>query len=88
MSTKVLTVWLILLTAFVGVTEFYQHRNLELRNANKQGRTEKFAEIDQNFEIMNQNFEHVDANTKSLERYLNGPLRDELNEIKKYLHEH
>jgi hypothetical protein len=88
MSTKILTVWLILLTVFVGATEFYRHKNLELRNSNKQGRIEKFAEIDQNFEIMNQNFERVDANMRSLEQYLNGPLRDELKEIKRYLHEH
>jgi hypothetical protein len=74
MSTKVITVWLILLTAWVGLNYITQDTNRQERNLGVQ--------------IRNQKFENIDANLKSLEQYINGPLRDELNEMKKYLHKH
>jgi hypothetical protein len=74
MSTKGLTVWLILLTAFVGITECSHHENLQLRNRNKV--------------LRNQRLENIEANLKSLEQFINGPLTDKLNEIAKYSHKH
>lgn len=74
MRTKVITVWLILLTAWVVFSEITQHNNLELRQSNTVNR--------------NQRFENIDANLKSLGEFINGSLRDELNEIRKYSHEH
>jgi len=74
MSTKVIAVWLILLTAWVVWGDFNQHKNLQLRN--------------NRVDIRKQKFENVDANLKALREYINGPLRDELNEMKGYLHKH
>ena len=74
MSTKVITVWLFLLTAFVGVSECSYHQNLQLRNTNTV--------------LRNQRFENIEANLKSLEQFIDGPLTDKLNEIAKYSHKH
>jgi cell division protein FtsB len=74
MSTKIITVWLILLTAWVGFSEVSEYENLQVRKSAT--------------EIRQQKFEDIYANLKSLEQFINGPLRDELNEIKKYLHKH
>jgi hypothetical protein len=71
MSNKGITIWLILLTAWVGITDLAEHNNLKVRNRQT--------------EIRNQRYENLG---NSLEQYLNGPLREELNEIKKYMHEH
>ena len=74
MGNKGLTIWLIILTIFVGINYFAERDNLQIRNKNTLERTQKFEEIETRF--------------KRLERHLNGPLREELNQIKKYLHKH
>jgi len=74
MSNKIITVWLILLTAWTAFNVWSESSNRELRNRGVLIREQKFDNIHTEF--------------KSLEEYINGPLRDELNEMKKYLHKH
>ena len=74
MSNKLITIWLILLTAWVVWNDVERHKNLEIRRS---------ATI-----IRKQKFDDIEAAFKSFEKYINGPLRDELNEMKKYLHKH
>jgi cell division protein FtsB len=81
MSTKVITVWLILLTAWVGFNDIARHRNLQVRQSNTANRNQRFENIEANLKSL-------DANLKSLEQFINGPLRDKVNEIGKYLQEH
>ncbi len=74
MSTKVIIVWLTLLTAWIAFDSIDQHKNIQVRKTQ--------------LTIRNQKFENIEANFKRLDKFLNGPLKDELNEIKKYLHKH
>lgn len=52
MSTKVITVWLILLTAWVGFSEMAQYRNLQVRNSQLEIRKEKFENFDANLKSL------------------------------------
>jgi len=70
MGKATIIIWLILLTAWVGFSEFLQHEHLQVRNSGTMYR--------------NQKFEEVNAHFKSLEQYINGTLREELNEGNKY----
>ncbi len=88
MSSKIMIVWLILLTAWVGFDAWNDHKNLQLRNRAVKIRAEKFEEIDGNFETVNGNFESLDARFKSLVKYINGPLKDEIARVNKYSHKH
>jgi hypothetical protein len=81
MSTKGLTVWLILLTAWVGFNDISRYWNKQERNLNVLIRKQKFENIDANLKSLN-------TNLKSLEEFVNGPLRDKLDEIAKYSHKH
>jgi hypothetical protein len=81
MSTKVITVWLILLTAWVVFGDMFRHENLELRNKRVEIRKQKFEEIDANLK-------YLKAETETLRQHINGPLNDSLNEMQKYSHKH
>ena len=74
MGTKVITVWLILLTAWVGFNDISEYMNLQVRIRAT--------------EIRKQKFENIDASLKSLEQFVNGPLRDKVNEVAKNSHKH
>ncbi len=45
MSNKVITIWLILLTAFVIFSEWSERENLQLRNRNTEIRDQKYKEL-------------------------------------------
>ena len=81
MSTKIIFIWLILLTAWVVWSGYSEYENLQLRKSNTMYRNQKFKDIDANLE-------YLDSSLKSLEKYVNGPLRDGLNELGKYSHKH
>ena len=74
MSNKTLTVWLILLTAWTAFNVWSESSNRELRNRGVLIREQKFDNIHTEF--------------KSLEQYLNGPLKDKFNNIEANLDSH
>lgn len=74
MSNKGITIWLILLTAWVGYQDFAMSFNVDNRRAN----LEKRKQI----------FENFDARFESLEKYINEELNPRIDQIGKYAHEH
>ncbi len=78
MSNKGITIWLILLTTYIGYTEFGLFAHQEKQNSN--------------LEIRSQRFENIDTRFKSLETYLNENLKPNIvarfEHNEKYLHSH
>jgi len=74
MSNKLLTVWLILLTAFIVWTAEEESDNKQLRNKYR-------VESIEDRKVLKNNVD-------SLYKYINGDLRKELDEIHSWLHKH
>ena len=74
MSNKGITIWLILLTTYIGYTEFTMVAYQEKGNSN--------------LEIRKQRFENIDARLKNLETYINEAINSRFEHNEKYLHSH
>ncbi len=92
-------IWIVLLTLWVAFDAWTDHNNLQLRNERTiyrdavRDNQAEFNEHQQEFnkevrKIVNANAKQSDEQHKALTDYINGPLRDELNEMRTWLHKH
>jgi hypothetical protein len=82
---KLIIVWLVLLTGWVGIQEWQQYTNLQISNSNTQIRKQRYEEIVNGFESVQ---EVMDERFAGLEEYINGPLREQLEWVGERAHEH